>query len=106
MNWRACFPVVPGMDDIYPNLVFYPCPGDLTGYEALAAYPGRAATALSGAVRSLAAAGSDHLRGQAAATLPTPEHALVPPLARKPGGRSSPAATGLPPRAPNLTWIP
>lgn len=95
MNWRAGFPVVTGMADIYPNLGFDPCPGDLTGYEALAAYASRAATVLSGAVRSLAAAGSDQWRGQAADAFRTHVHADVLPLAGKAADSVGRAATAL-----------
>ena len=42
----------------YPNLGFDPCPGDLPGYQALAAYAARSATALGDAVRTLTSAGS------------------------------------------------
>src|SRR5260370_31383474 len=100
MNWRAGFPVVTSMDDIYPNLGFDPCPGDLTGYEALAAYASRSATALSGAVRSLPAAGSDQWPGQHARAFPTPlpPHAPPPPHQAAPSrGRAAPAR---PPPAP------
>jgi hypothetical protein len=42
----------------YPNLGFDPCPGDLGGYQGLAAYASRSATTLTSAVSTLAAAGS------------------------------------------------
>jgi hypothetical protein len=54
------------MGDLYPSLGFDPCPGDLAGYEALAAYATRSAAALTGAARTLASAGSEQWRGQAA----------------------------------------
>jgi hypothetical protein len=83
------------MADIYPNLGFDPCPGDLTGYEALAAYASRSATVLSGAMRSLAAAGSDQWRGQAADAFRTHVHADVLPLASKAADSVGRAATAL-----------
>jgi hypothetical protein len=95
MNWRASFRVVTGMADLYPNLGFDPCPGDLTGYQALAAYASRSATVLSGAVRSLAAAGSDQWRGQAADAFRTHVHADVLPLAGKAADSVGRAATAL-----------
>jgi hypothetical protein len=95
MNWRAGFRVVTGMADIYPSLGFDPCPGDLTGYRALAAYASRSATVLSGAVRSLAAAGSDQWRGQAADAFRTHVHADVLPLAGKAADSVGRAATAL-----------
>jgi hypothetical protein len=72
-----------GMGDLYPNLGFDPCPGDLSGYEALAAYTSRSATALTSAVRSLASAGSGQWRGQAADAFRAHVHDDVLPLAGK-----------------------
>src|SRR5580692_8832624 len=71
------------MADVYPNLGFDPCPGDLTGYQALAAYASRSATVLTDATRTLAAAGSDQWRGQAADAFRAHVHADVLPLAGK-----------------------
>jgi len=95
MNWRASFPVVKGMGDLYPNLGFDPCPGDLAGYEALAAYASRSAATLSDAVRTLASAGSDQWRGQAAGAFRAHVHADVLPLASKAADSIGRAATAL-----------
>src|SRR5579863_7470332 len=81
MNWRAGFPVVTGMADIYPNLGLDPCPGDLAGYQALADYASQSATVLTRAVRTLASAGSGQWRGQAADAFRAHVHADVLPLA-------------------------
>jgi hypothetical protein len=83
MNWRATFPVVQDMGDPYPNLGFDPCPGDLTGYEALVAYASRSAATLEQAVRVLASANSDQWRGQAADAFRAHVQADVLPLASK-----------------------
>jgi hypothetical protein len=95
MNWRASFPVVKGMGDLYPNLGFDPCPGDLPGYEALAAYASRSAATLNDAVRTLASAGSDQWRGQAADAFRTHVHTNVLPLAGKAADSVGRAATAL-----------
>ena len=71
------------MGDPYPNLGFDPCPGDLAGYEALAAYASRSAATLAQAVHVLAAANSDQWRGQAADAFRAHVQADVLPLASK-----------------------
>ena len=83
------------MADFYPNLGFDPCPGDLTGYQALAAYASRSATVLTDAARTLAAAGSDQWRGQAADAFRAHVHADVLPLASKAATSVGRAATAL-----------
>jgi hypothetical protein len=83
------------MADVYPNLGFDPCPGDLTGYQALAAYASRSATVLTDATRTLAAAGSDQWRGQAADAFRAHVHADVLPLAGKAATSVGRAATAL-----------
>ena len=71
------------MGDLYPNLGFDPCPGDLAGYEALAAYASRSAVTLTQAVRVLASANSGQWRGQAADAFRAHVQADVLPLANK-----------------------
>jgi hypothetical protein len=83
------------MADIYPNLGFDPCPGDLTGYQALAAYATRSATVLTGAARTLSAAGSEQWRGQAADAFRAHVHADVLPLAGEAADSVGRAATAL-----------
>lgn len=83
------------MGDPYPNLGFDPCPGDLPGYEALAAYASRSAATLTGAVRTLAAAGSDQWRGQAADAFRAHVRIDVLPLANKAADSVGRAATAL-----------
>jgi hypothetical protein len=83
------------MGDLYPNLGFDPCPGDLTGYEALAAYAGQSAATLGNAVRTLAAADSSQWRGQAADAFRAHLQTEVLPLARAAAGSVSRAATAL-----------
>ncbi len=67
----------------YPNLGFDPCPGDLPGYQALAAYAARSATTLGDAVRTLSSAGSQDWRGQAADAFRTHLDTDMIPLVRK-----------------------
>jgi hypothetical protein len=69
----------------YPNLGFDPCPGDLAGYQALAAYAGRSAATLAEAVRTLGSAGSQDWRGQAADAFRAHVDQDVLPLARQAG---------------------
>ena len=95
MNWRARFPVLQIMGDPYPNLGFDPCPGDLTGYEALAAYAGQSATTLNTAVQTLASAGSSQWRGQAADAFRAHLSTDILPLARKAADSVGRAATAL-----------
>jgi hypothetical protein len=83
------------MGDLYPSLGFDPCPGDLTGYEALAAYATRSASALTGAARTLASAGSEQWRGQAADAFRTHVRADVLPLATSAAESLSRAAVAL-----------
>lgn len=83
------------MADPYPNLGFDPCPGDLGGYQALAAYASRSATTLTSAVSALAAAGSQEWRGQAADAFRAHVHEDVLPLARTASGSVGRAATAL-----------
>jgi hypothetical protein len=83
------------MADPYPNLGFDPCPGDLSGYQALAAYASRSATALTHAARTLASAGSDQWRGQAADAFRGHVHTDVLPLADKAADSVGRAATAL-----------
>jgi hypothetical protein len=81
--------------DPYPNLGFDPCPGDLGGYQALAAYASRSATTLASAVSTLAAAGSQEWRGQAADAFRAHVAEDVLPLARTASGSVGRAATAL-----------
>jgi hypothetical protein len=83
------------MGDLYPNLGFDPCPGDLAGYEALAAYATRSAATLTAAARTLASAGSEQWRGQAADAFRTHVQADVLPLASGAAGSLSRAAAAL-----------
>jgi hypothetical protein len=83
------------MGDLYPNLGFDPCPGDLAGYEALAAHAGRSAATLTSAVTTLANAGSDQWRGQAADAFRAHVHTEVLPVASKAAGSVGQAATAL-----------
>jgi hypothetical protein len=83
------------MSDLYPNLGFDPCPGDLPGYEALAAYASQSATTLTGAVQTLKSANSDQWRGQAADAFRTHLSTDVLPLASKAAGSVGQAATAL-----------
>jgi len=83
------------MGDLYPSLGFDPCPGDLTGYEALVAYAGRSAATLTDAARTLASAGSDQWRGQAADAFRAHVHTDVVPLASKAANSVGRAATAL-----------
>jgi hypothetical protein len=79
----------------YPNLGFDPCPGDLPGYQALAAYAGRSAATLAKAVQTLASAGPQEWRGQAADAFRAHVDQDVLPLARKAGDSVGRAATAL-----------
>ena len=79
----------------YPNLGFDPCPGDLRGYQALAAYAGRSATTLANAVRALASAGPQEWRGQAADAFRAHVDQDVLPLARKASDSVGKAAAAL-----------
>jgi hypothetical protein len=79
----------------YPNLGFDPCPGDLDGYRALAAYASRSATALADAVRTLGSAGSEQWRGQAADAFRAHVHDDVLPLAGKAADSVGQAAAAL-----------
>ena len=83
------------MSDLYPNLGFDPCPGDLTGYEALAAYASQSATTLNTAVQTLASADSSQWRGQAADAFRAHLSTDVLPLARKAADSVGQAATAL-----------
>ena len=83
------------MGDLYPNLGFDPCPGDLSGYEALAAYASRSAATLTDAARTLASAGSDQWRGQAADAFRAHVQSDVLPLASKAAGSVGQAASAL-----------
>jgi hypothetical protein len=83
------------MGDLYPNLGFDPCPGDLSGYEALAAYASRSAAMLTDAARTLASAGSDQWRGQAADAFRAHVQSDVLPLASKAAGSVGQAAAAL-----------
>jgi hypothetical protein len=83
------------MGDLYPNLGFDPCPGDLSGYEALAAYASRSAATLTDAARTLSSAGSDQWRGQAADAFRAHVHSDVLPLASKAAGSVGQAAAAL-----------
>ena len=95
VNWRASFPVLQNMGDLYPNLGFDPCPGDLAGYEALAAYAGQSAATLGSAVRTLVSADSSQWRGQAADAFRAHLSTDVLPLARQAAGSVGRAATAL-----------
>lgn len=66
----------------YPNLGFDPCPGDLPGYQALAAYAGRSARTLADSVRTLSPAGPRDWRGEAADSFRAHVQEDVLPLAR------------------------
>ena len=79
----------------YPNLGFDPCPGDVNGYRALADYAGRSASTLAEAEQTLASAGSDQWRGQAANAFRDHVHADVLPLARRASDSVSRAASAL-----------
>ena len=79
----------------YPNLGFDPCPGDLRGYQALAAYAGRSAATLADAARALASAGPQEWRGQAAEAFRAQVGQDVLPLARKAGDWVGKAAAAL-----------
>jgi len=83
------------MSALYPNLGFDPCPGDLPGYEALAAYASQSATTLNGAVQTLSSANSDQWRGQAADAFRTHLGTDVLPLATKAADSVGQAATAL-----------
>jgi hypothetical protein len=83
------------MSDLYPNLGFDPCPGDLTGYEALAAYASQSATTLTSAVQTLSSANSGQWRGQAADAFRAHLGADVLPLASKAAESVGRAATAL-----------
>jgi hypothetical protein len=83
------------MAEPYPNLGYDPCPGDLGGYQALAAYASRSAGTLTHAVRTLATAGSDQWRGQAADAFRGHVHEDVLPLAGKAADSVGRAATAL-----------
>jgi hypothetical protein len=83
------------MGESYPSLGFDPCPGDLPGYQALAAYASRSAGTLADAVRTLASAGSEQWRGQAADAFRGHVHEDVLPLAGKAAGSVGRAATAL-----------
>lgn len=83
----------------YPNLGFDPCPGDLPGYQALAAYAGRSARTVAESVQTLSSAGSQEWRGQAANAFRAHVHREVLPLARKAGDSVGKAATAL------RTWV-
>src|SRR5580700_6203823 len=95
LNWRAGFLVVNDMSDLYPNLGFDPCPGDLTGYEALAAYASQSATTLTSAVQTLSSANSGQWRGQAADAFRAHLGTDVLPLASKAAESVGRAATAL-----------
>ena len=83
------------MGDLYLGLGFDPCPGDLAGYEALAAYTTRSAGMLTAAARTLASAGSEQWRGQAADAFRAHVHADVLPLATGAAESLSRAAAAL-----------
>jgi hypothetical protein len=83
------------MGDLYPNLGFDPCPGDLSGYEALAAYAGQSASTLTRAVQTLTSAGSDQWRGQAADAFRTHVRSDILPLASQAAQSVGRAATAL-----------
>lgn len=79
----------------YPNLGFNPCPGDVAGYRALAAYASRSAATLIDAVRTLGSAGSQEWRGHAADAFRAHVHDDVLPLAGKAADSVGTAATAL-----------
>ncbi len=79
----------------YPNLGFDPCPGDLPGYQGLAAYAGRSATTVADAVQTLASAGSQEWRGDAADAFRAHVDRDVLPLARKASDSVGKAAVAL-----------
>ena len=83
------------MGDLYPSLGFDPCPGDLTGYQALAAYASQSAATLTEAVRALSAAGSEQWRGQAADAFRAHVRGDVLPLASKAADSVGRAAVAL-----------
>jgi hypothetical protein len=83
------------MGSPYPNLGFDPCPGDLAGYEALAAYASQSASTLSTAVQALALADSAQWRGEAADAFRAHLDTDVLPLARKAADSVGRAATAL-----------
>jgi hypothetical protein len=83
------------MSDLYPNLGFDPCPGDLPGYEALAAYASQSATTLTSAVQTLSSANSGQWRGQAADAFRAHLGTDVLPLAGKAAESVGRAATAL-----------
>jgi hypothetical protein len=83
------------MSDLYPNLGFDPCPGDLSGYEALAAYASQSATTLTSAVQTLSSANSGQWRGQAADAFRAHLGTDVLPLAGKAAESVGRAATAL-----------
>jgi hypothetical protein len=79
----------------YPNLGFDPCPGDLPGYQALAAYAGRSAKTLADSVQTLSSAGSQDWHGQAADAFRAHVREDMLPLARQAGDSVGKAATAL-----------
>ena len=81
--------------DLYPNLGYDPCPGDVPGYQALAVYAGRSAATLADAVRILGSAGSQQWRGQAADAFRAHVRTDVLPLAGKASDSVGQAATAL-----------
>jgi len=83
------------MGDSYLSLGCDPCPGDLAGYEALAAYATRSAAALTVAARTLSSAGSEQWRGQAAGAFRGHVQADVLPLASEAAESLSRAAAAL-----------
>src|ERR1700761_1946692 len=83
------------MASSYPNLGFDPCPGDLAGYQALTAYAGRSAAAVTDAMSTLSSAGSQDWRGQAADAFRTHVQADVLPLVQKASDSVGQAATAL-----------
>ena len=83
------------MTAAYPNLGFDPCPGDLTGYQALADYAVRSASRLSAAEQVLAAAGSSQWRGAAADAFRSHVHEDVLPLAKRASSSVGRAANAL-----------
>jgi hypothetical protein len=81
--------------DSYPNLGYDPCPGDVPGYQALAAYASRSAATLADAVRTLGSAGSQQWRGQAADAFRAHVRTEVLPLAGQANDSVGRAATAL-----------
>ena len=81
--------------DPYPNLGYDPCPGDVPGYQALAAYASRSAATLADAVRTLGSAGSQQWRGQAADAFRAHVRTDVLPLAGQASDSVGRAATAL-----------